>query len=176
MQEIELDGDNILKLSGLQLFRTEADKLDTKIIDQIISKSRQPHVMKFEKHEDTEGRFKDRGSYKSWASKSRIVYALLNSTDGDLAGIIWFGSRQNPGIDPKYSLTFGIRLYEGYLGEGFSKPLMVASHSDIKNILPERYIWLDYDENNLIAGKAYKSFGYEELGREDGRIIMGKEL
>ena len=93
-----------------------------------------------------------------------------------LAGIIWFGGRQNPNIDSKYSLTFGIRLYEDYLGKGLSKPLMRASHEDVKNILDDQYIWLDYDQDNFIAGKAYKSFGYEELGQKNNRIIMGKKL
>ncbi len=53
---------------------------------------------------------------------------------------------------------------------------MSASHEDVKNILDDQYIWLDYDENNFIAGKAYKSFGYQELGQKDNRIIMGKKL
>lgn len=175
MEQIELGNENPLSQNGLKLYRVEADKVEVKFIDQIIKKSRQPHVMKFEKHEDTEGRFKDREAYRGWASKRRILYLLLG-LDGDVAGIIWFGGRQNPNIDSKYSLTFGIRLYEDYLGKGLSKPLMSASHNDVKNILPDKYIWLDYDEKNFIAGKAYKSFGYEELGRSEGRMIMGKKL
>ena len=175
MYQIDLEADNPLSQNNLSLYRVDADQLDLKFIDQIIEKSRQPHVMKFEKHEDAEGRFKDRGSYKGWAEKRRVIY-LLSDPNDDLAGIIWFGGRQNPNIDSRYTLTFGIRLYEGYLGKGLSKPLMSVSHGDITKVLPDRYIWLDYDEDNFIAGKAYTSFGYEELGRSDGRIIMGKKL
>lgn len=176
MGQIELDKENVLSQNGLNLYRIDADKIDLNFLDQIIQKSRQPHVMKFEKEEDAEGRFKDREAYKAWAAKKRILYLLLNPADNDLAGVIWFGKRQNPHIDPKYSLTFGIRLYEGYLGKGLSKPLMNASHNDVKNVLSDQYIWLDYDTENFIAGKAYKSFGYEGLGRDEGRVIMGKKL
>lgn len=175
MEQINLDADSSLKQNGLNLYRTEADKLEFKFIDQIIEKSLQPHIMKFEKHEDAGGRFKNRDSYRAWAKKKRILYLLL-SQENDLAGIIWFGSRENPNIDSRYSLTFGIRLYEGYLGKGLSKPLMQASHRDISNVLTGKYIWLDYDKKNFIAGKAYRSFGYEELGQADGRVIMGKKL
>lgn len=176
MKHIKLEKENVLAQNRLELYRVEADKIDLKFLDQIIKKSRQPHVMEFEGHEDTEGRFKDRAAYKDWAKKRRTIYLLLDQNIKDLAGIIWFGKRQNPNIDKRYTLTFGIRLYEDYLGKGLSKPLMKASHHDIKSILPDRYIWLDYDENNFIAGKSYKSFGYEELGRFEGRVIMGKEL
>jgi RimJ/RimL family protein N-acetyltransferase len=176
MKQIELDKENALSQNKLNLYRIEADEIDLSLADQIIKKSRQPHVMKFEKEEDAEGRFENRESYKAWASKERVLYLLLNSADNDLAGIIWFGKRKNPNIDDKYSVTFGIRLYEGYLGKGLSKPLMQASHSDVGNILSDKYIWLDYDKDNIIAGKAYRSFGYEELGQADGRVIMGKKL
>ncbi len=175
MERIKLSRESPLYQNGLELHRIEADKLDLKFIDQIIGKSRQPHVMKFEADEDAGGRFKDREAYKIWASKRRIIYLLLNSSD-DLAGVIWFGKRQNHNIDKKYTLTFGVRLYEGYLGKGLSKPLMEASHSDAKNVFDDLYIWLDYDEENFIAGKAYKSFGYEELARVKSRVIMGKKL
>lgn len=175
MEKIVLKDEDPLTRHDLKLFKIEADKLDVEIVDQIISKSRQQHIMKFEGHEDTEGRFKDRQSYQVWAAKKRIIYLLMGK-NGDLAGVIWFGERTNPNIDPKYTITFGIRLYEGYLGKGLSKPLMNASHEDVKNVLSDEYIWLDYDEKNLIAGKAYRSFGYEELGRAEGRVIMGKKL
>lgn len=176
MESIELDSQNPLSLNNLSLYRIEADKIDLKFLDQIIEKSRQPHVMKFEREEDTEGRFKDREAYKAWAQKGRVIYLLINTQNDDLAGVIWFGKRENPHIDNKYSMTFGIRLYEDYLGKGLSKPLMRASHSDIKNIFEDEFIWLDYDVSNFIAGKAYKSFGYEEIGQSDGRVIMGKKL
>lgn len=176
MKNIELEDANSLAKNNLELYRIDANKIDFKFLDQIIKKSRQPHVMKFEADEDAGGRFKNRAAYKDWAAKRRIIYLLLSPGRSDLAGVIWFGKRQNPNIDKKYTLTFGIRLYEGYLGKGLSKPLMNASHSDIKNVLPDNYIWLDYDENNFIAGKAYKSFGYRELGRAEGRVIMGKKL
>lgn len=175
MIRINLNDDNAISLNHLKLFRAEASELDSKLVDQIVEKSRQPHVMKFEANEDAGGRFKNRESYQAWANKERIIYILLSSTD-DVAGIIWFGKRQNTNIDSKYKLTFGIRLYEGYTGRGLSKPLMKASHIDARSIFKEQYIWLDYAESNFIAGKAYKSFGYEELAAADDRIIMGKKL
>ena len=176
MEQVKLGSENVLSQNDLRLYRVDADKISHEFLAQIIEKSRQSHIMKFEKEEDSGGRFKDEKSYRSWADKKRVIYLLADSKNGDLAGIIWFGKRNNPKIDKKYSITFGIRLYEGYLGKGLSKPLMKASHSNVKNIFSSKYIWLDYDANNFIAGKAYKSFGYEELGQADGRIIMGKKL
>ncbi len=176
MKNIVLEKGNTLAQNKLELYRVAADKIDLKFMDQIIHKSRQPHVMEFEGDEDADGRFKDSVAYKEWAKKDRSIYLLINPDRNDLAGIIWFGKRQNPNIDKKYTLTFGIRLYEDYLGKGLSKPLMKASHGDIKNVLPDQYIWLDYDKNNFIAGKSYRSFGYEELARTEDRVIMGKEL
>lgn len=163
----------ILTENGLHVICSLASKLPNELRIKIIEKSRQLHIMKFEADEDAGGRFKDLQSFEKWAKKKRVLYLLMDNDE--LAGIIWFGERTNSKIDARYKLTFGIRLYEGYVGKGLSKPLMKVGHQDIKNYFESRHIWLDLDEKNVAAERAYISYGYKEIIRADGRIIMGIE-
>lgn len=156
-----------------------AKEVPEQYIAQLIAKSRQPHVMKFEKHEDTEGRFKDQEAYKAWAEKNnRLIYLLVSGNPSqpdtvDVGGIIWFGERKNDQIDSKYGLTFGIRLYEGYVGKGLSKPFMTATHEDMRKYYPDQSLWLDFVKENIAAKRAYESFGYTTLAENEKRIVMG---
>lgn len=156
---------------GFEIVVARASDLPERYIKQLVKNSLQPHVLKFEGHEDAKGRFKDVASYRKWAEKDRVVYLLLRGDE--VGGIIWFGEKNNEHIGAEYNLTFGIRLYEGFVGKGLSKPFMQATHKDAQRFFPEHTLWLDYDEENIVAGKAYASFGYEELARADGRVIMG---
>lgn len=165
---------------GLELAVAQARDVPEDYIKQVIKKSREPHVMKFEGHEDAGGRFKDLEAYYKWAEKERLVYLLLHKAEGDevqdVGGIIWFGKRGNDHIDPSYSLTFGIRLYEGCVGKGLAVPFMRATHDDLKRFYPNEAIWLDFAEDNIAARKAYEKFGYIHLGEADGRVIMGYHI
>lgn len=157
---------------GLHLEVYEAQELPEKYLDQLIEKSRQAHVMEYEGHEDAEGRFKNRQAFKIWAKDKRRVFYLLLDND-NIAGVIWFGKRQNPQIGESYELTFAIRLYEGFVGKGLSKPFMTAAHQAMEKYFPGVSIWLDFAHENIAAQKAYESFGYKYLKQHDGRIIMG---
>ncbi|HEX5456070.1 MAG TPA: GNAT family N-acetyltransferase [Candidatus Saccharimonadales bacterium] len=164
---------------GLEIVVSKAKDVPEEYIVQIITKSRQPHVMKFEGHEDAEGRFKNIDAYRKWAEKERIVYLLIrkrNKVEVDVGGIVWFGRRENKLIDPRYDLTFGIRLYEGCVGKGLAVPFMKATHDDLKRFYPNRAIWLDFAEDNIAARKAYSKFGYIDLTEADGRVVMGYHI
>jgi hypothetical protein len=164
---------------GLEIIVADAKDVPEEYIRQIITKSRQPHVMKFEGHEDAEGRFKDLAAYKEWASKDRVVYLLIRKGGKEAAevgGIAWFGKRENRLIDPSYGLTFGIRLYEGCVGKGLAVPFMRATHDDLKRFYPNQAIWLDFAEENIAARKAYSKFGYIDLTEADGRVVMGYQV
>lgn len=176
MENVDISSEERFVEEDLELKCWRAEDLPEKYILQLIQKSRQPHIMEYEGHEDAEGRFKDIESYKKWTEKGRIVYLVFRRGEDELGGIIWFGKSKNPNIDPKYDLTFGIRLYEGLVGKRLSKPLMRLAHRDIKKYYDSNFIWLDYDEANEIAGKAYETYGYEELARADGRVVMGMNL
>lgn len=157
---------------GLHIEVYQAQELPDIFLDQLISKSREPHVLEYEGHEDAGGRFLDRQAFKSWArDKKRIFYLLLDGKN--LAGVIWFGNRENPHIDKSYNLTFAIRLYEGFVGKGLSKQFMNVAHAGMEEYYPGENIWLDFAADNLAAQKAYESFGYKYLVKHDGRIIMG---
>lgn len=150
-----------------------AKDVPEKYVSQIITNSRQPHVMKFEGHEDAEGRFKDLEAYRKWAKKDRAVYLLIRKDSDEVGGIIWFGERENRLIDPEYTLTFGIRLYEGCVGRGLAVPFMSVTHEDVEEFFPGRSLWLDFAEDNIAARKAYESFGYSVLAEGEGRVVMG---
>jgi hypothetical protein len=157
---------------GLRIEVYEAQDLPEIYLDQLIAKSRQPHVMEFESHEDAGGRFKNREAFEAWSeNKRRIFYLLLDGKE--VAGVIWFGERHNEHIDESYRLTFAIRLYEGYVGKGLSKPFMRVAHVGMEKYFPGKNIWLDFNGDNIAAQKAYESFGYEYIAEKDGRIIMG---
>lgn len=164
----------------LDVVVARAEDVPEEYIKQVIKKSRQPHVMKFEGHEDAGGRFKDLEAYSKWAEKERLVYLLLNKSEGpediDVGGIIWFGKRENEHIDPSYNLTFGIRLYEGCVGRGLAVPFMKATHEDLARFYPDQAVWLDFAEDNIAARKAYESFGYIHLTEADGRMVMGYHI
>ncbi len=163
---------------SLEVVVAQARDVPKEFIEQVITKSRQPHVMKFEGHEDAGGRFKDLEAYYKWAEKDRLVYLLLQKGNEpqDVGGIIWFGKRENEHVDPIYNLTFGIRLYEGCVGKGLSVPFMKATHEDLARFYPGQAVWLDFAEDNIAARKAYESFGYEHLGEADERVIMGYHI
>ncbi len=163
-----------LEEEGLKVIVAQARDVPEKYIKQVIEKSRQPHVMQFEGHEDAGGRFKDLPAYQKWAEKDRLVYLLMNNED--VGGIIWFGRRLNEHIDPKYQLTFGIRLYEGCVGKGLAVPFMRVTHDDLKRFYPGESIWLDFAEDNIAARKAYEKFGYIHLTEAEGRAVMGYHI
>ncbi|HEX5797051.1 MAG TPA: hypothetical protein VFX86_01525 [Candidatus Saccharimonadales bacterium] len=180
MQKIPKKLPDRLVEEGLEVVVAKAKDVPEKYIKQIIKKSREPHVMKFEGHEDAGGRFKDLPSYKEWAKKERLVYLLIRKSgkdkSDDVGGIIWFGKRRNEHVDPLYDLTFGIRLYEGCVGKGLAVPFMKATHEDLKRFYPNQAVWLDFVEDNIAAKKAYESFGYEHLIKAEGRMAMGYKI
>ena len=178
MQKVSVDLPDRWVEEKLNVVGSWASEVPVEYIKQVIKKSREPHVMKFEGHEDAEGRFKDIPSYQEWAKKERLVYLLAhgnpdNPAESEIGGIIWFGKRANEAAGDEYSLTFGIRLYEGCVGKGLAKPFMKVTHDDLKNFYPGEAVWLDFAEDNIAAHKAYESFGYKIIGETDGRIVMG---
>lgn len=173
MQHIKTPLPERLHEEGLDVLVAWAKDVPEKYIYQIIKNSRQPHVMKYEGHEDVEGRFKDLSAYRQWAEKDRVVYLLVHKESDEVGGIIWFGERHNELIDKSYNLTFGIRLYEGCVGKGLAVPFMGVTHSDVESFFPKRVLWLDFAEDNIAARKAYESFGYSVVAEGGGRVVMG---
>ncbi len=163
-----------IRETGLHIEVFPASELPDQLVNQLVQKSRQPHVLEYEGHEDAEGRFKDLESYRAWAnSKQRVVYLLL-SESADVAGIVWFGERTNP-LTPGYDVTFGVRLYEGYVGKGLAVPFLEITHREARKQFPNRKIWLDYVRGNEAAERTYTKFGYKKLADEEGRIVMGND-
>jgi hypothetical protein len=187
---------------GLGLVVARADQVPAHFIGQVIAKSRQPHVLEYEGHEDVgtarnPGRFRDLESYYAWAKgKERILYMMINralNPDGqaipDIGGVIWFGERSHPRA-PGRDLTFAIRNYDSddshgwgaYVGQGLGTPFMQATHADVRRYYPDKNIWLDLVDGNAAAEHLYRKNGYEVIDRfedpeHDGqaRVLMAND-
>jgi len=150
-----------------------------RLAGQLIGKSRQPHVLEFE-HEDSSpgGRVSSPEAIEAWIRAEqarRVAFPLINLATGrDLAGIAWFSDkamRANEG-PAGYTLTFGIRLYEGYAGRGLCLPFMGAVHRLMMSAAQGRGVWLSAKEGNVRAMKKYERFGYRHSHRADGLVYM----
>jgi len=133
-------------------------------------------------------RFRDEETVNTWL-KNRKIYTLVD-TSSKLFGIIWFGEKEMPDTDypkefnPKqYEITFGIRIYEGARGKGFSNKLFEEGYSlfkqteDYKNV-ENKKIWLSTNIDNQIAISLYKKLGFEEVLRDlmKNKLIMVRSL
>lgn len=160
---------------SLYLLVAPADDLPETLVEQLLAKSREEHVASLDSVPGK--RFESLDSYKKWSdSGDRIVYLLVEDIEGkeipEIAGIVWFGQKTSPKLDEKYDVTFAIRLYKDYLGKGLSGPLMQITHKDVGRFYPGRYIWLETDDDNIPAKKAYESLGYEYADKDGNRLTM----
>jgi GNAT superfamily N-acetyltransferase len=151
---------------------------DEDLETQLISKSRQPSILKYTPN-DAKKRFGNPAMLKQWRAKGRQIHWLLGA-DNDLAGIIWYGKSKFP-LDLKLAQTpeetFAIRIYDGYAGHGLARPFMELS---LKTVVASKQtrgeaitgIWLQTDLDNPAAIAAYTKFGYQEVARDDKRVTM----
>lgn len=171
-----------LRDAGLVVVVCLASKLPAALREQLIRKSRQPHIMEHVGGNDSVKRFKDNDTFDAWAKQERIMYALLapqngadiDISDADLAGVSWFGEKTRPAV-PGYDVTFAVRLYEDYVGKGLAVPFLRLAHEDARRYFPGRRMWLDFAADNEAAGRTYEKLGYTELARSGDRILMGNE-
>ncbi len=187
---------------GLSLSVCLSAELPDGYVQQLVNKSRQPHITAFEGREDvgTEsrpGRFRNVEAYRNWAEgKQRILYMMLDKglDPGclgvpDIGGVIWFGERSNSQA-PGRSLTFAIRNYaanavrgwQQYRQCGLGSSFMQATHQNLQEQYQDKKIWLDLAEGNEPAYKLYSRNGYEELARvadaehsPERRIVMAND-
>lgn len=145
---------------------------------QLITKSKQPNILKYTP-KDAKERFGSPEQFEKWLTKGREVHWLLGP-DNDLAGIIWYGKSAFPLDMPLPETpqeTFAIRLYDGYTGHGLARPFMRLSLKTAARLKEERSepvvgIWLQTDTVNPAAIAAYTKFGYREVARDDKRVTM----
>lgn len=95
---------------------------------QLVENSRQPHIE--EMTEDPELLFSSETKVEEWLaerfSTDDPMIAWLGGAAGDLAGLAWIQNahlRRNKG-----QRLFGVRVYEGYLGQGHGTRLTKAIH------------------------------------------------
>lgn len=156
----------------------DATHLPEVYIEQIVDKSRQPHIQATAGHSDlgnldNPGRFHDRDSFKKWADQQRTLYLIVaeprHDAPYDIGGILWFGRKSHPLIPHRYTWTFGIRHYaedtkQGwghYLGKGFGQPFITAAHLDMLKRYPGMSVWIDIARDNDRAHVLYERCGYE---------------
>jgi GNAT superfamily N-acetyltransferase len=151
---------------------------DENLEAQLISKSRQPNILKYTPN-DAKKRFGSHEMFKQWLAKGREIHWLLGASS-DLAGIIWYGKSNFP-LDIKLpetpQETFAIRLYDGYAGRRLARPFMELSLKTAVKLKQARGepivgIWLQTDTDNPAAIAAYTKFGYQEVARDHERVTM----
>ncbi|HVX57301.1 MAG TPA: GNAT family N-acetyltransferase [Candidatus Saccharimonadales bacterium] len=151
---------------------------DAGLEEQLISKSRQPNILRFTP-KDAKERFGDRAMLEKWLAKGREIHWLVGN-DNELAGIIWYGKARFP-LDIELpelpEETFAIRIYEGYSGHGLARPFMhqsLAVHVERRRARNEPItgIWLETDVDNPAALASYTKFGYQEVARDAKRVTM----
>lgn len=152
---------------------------DAALEQQLVTKSRQPHILKFTPN-DAGSRFKDLATLEQrWNSQKR-EYVWLIGPENDLAGIIWFGPKPFP-LDLKLpehpTDTFAIRLYENYLGKGLAKPfleqaLSIEHHRRLQQGEAPLSIWGETDTTNPAAIATYDKIGFRHVDTTPDRVTM----
>jgi hypothetical protein len=145
--------------------------------DQIIDKSHQSNILRHTP-KDAGSRFTDREAFDTWYEKRRRLFVLANGS-GDLGGIIWYGSEEPPAyMASEANHTFAIRLYEGFTGQGLSRPFMKTTlESYMRSMGREALdefggIWLETCDDNDAALALYPKFGFEVIAKEEERVAM----
>lgn len=160
--------------------------LDDNFARQLVRNSYQEHILEWTPRDAAE-RFTDKEALGHWVGGNRDVYVL---TPGQrLAAMTWYEEKPFPMSISPTSLaraphhTFGIRVYEGYLGKGLAYPLMTESLIDYVDLLDSRDelnafrgLWLSVRQDNEPARRTYQRFGYNEIGftqsEVGNRLIM----
>lgn len=116
-------------------------------------------------HDD--GRFKNKKTFASWASRGKIIYALTGRT-GKLLGLIWFARKKYK----KASFTFAIRTYPPVRGKGLSYKFMKSVVDDFMNSHKNTALWLAMLKGNIPAEHLYKKFGFKAIEEKKSEIVM----
>lgn len=172
-----------LRREGLRIAVRNSEELENKFLLQLVAKSRQAHIGRFEGTEDVgtaqqPGRFRNIESYKEWArTKHRLLYLLINPANPigeehapEVGGIAWFGYRQNP-LASDRNITFAMRTYDKdeengwqqYVGRGLAVPFMQTVHLDAGKYFAGERVWLDLVSNNEASRRMCRAAGYQEL-------------
>lgn len=144
---------------------------DDEVAAAIVTHSREPHIMASTPR-DALNRFSSIEAAHYWHdSHSRVIYGLFHAAE--LAGLIWYSESPHP--EARADVTFAIRLYEKSRGQGLASPFLRASEEDFRDHTGfNDTIWLSTSVDNTIAQTLYFRAGYDEITREDDRIIMTK--
>lgn len=120
-----------LRDEKLEILFRPAKLLEDSLIEQLVSKSLQPHILEFEGPEDvgtpqSPGRFRSLEDFKNWSvNKDRCMYLLLDvnrpvaeAGSPQIAGVSWFGNREHTHA-PGRSVTFAMRTYAANIQNGW---------------------------------------------------------
>lgn len=162
-----------LKADAEELIMVEG--VDVGLVQQLIAKSQEPQIL-VATPADAAKRFTDERAFVQWYGQGRLVHLLVNNK-GDLAGIMWYGCRVCPlTMDNPPTVTFAIRLYEGYTGRGLARPFMLKSLMRLvaSGHLDKDYngLWLATSLSNEAGLHNYSKFGYKEIARGSEKVIM----
>lgn len=118
-------------------------------------------------HDDE--RFRSKRSFSAWYNRGKIIYTLAGRT-GKLLGIIWFAKKKFKNL----TFTFAIRTYPPARGKKLAYKFMKLAYEDFQRGKKKPYLWLSVKNDNAVAKKLYKKFGFKIVEEsENGEVFMG---
>jgi hypothetical protein len=164
-----------LQVEGLAVY----DGIDSQFVDQLIEKSREPHVQATTPRDGAE-RFADFDHFVSWHNQNPDRKFFVVAEGLELAGAAWFTPIPEPESDLP-PLSFALRLYHGYAGRRLARHVMAATHGRMaKSELAASGVQLEADRQNQPAICSYRHFGYHALqaattSQERIRMVLSPE-
>lgn len=114
---------------------------DEKLVDQLVEKSRQPHIEEMTP-EDPEWKFRSPEKAAKWGNRSNTICAWLGTAAGELAGIAWIENAYKLS-HPTGSRIFGVRIYDGFEDQKYGIALAEAVHQKLDSVgsrLPSQFM------------------------------------
>jgi ribosomal protein S18 acetylase RimI-like enzyme len=149
--------------------------LDQDLAEQLVERSKEKAIVRNCKN-DAVKRFGSIEAVAAWQSKGRLSLPLVHNLGGEalsLAGFGWMGPGK-PGEDepviPGAETTFAIRIYEGFSGQGLSRPYTETILTAHDVLYGNHGVWLEAWGNNTPALKTYNDVGFVQVAEAPGLL------
>lgn len=114
---------------------------------------------------DCGSRFKDETSTTDWLKKGRVVFLLVETATGELAGYAWAGDGESSHI-PGGTETFAVRISEKHQGKGLATPYSSVVIDATQQIYGAEHLWLEAWQSNAGAVHVYEKLGFNFVTSE----------
>lgn len=140
------------------------------IITQMVQNSLQKHIVATTPRDSSE-RFSSEEAFYRWFTEGKLLLALINTYNSELAGLAWFSRARDERAEGA-SYTYAHRLYNGYIGKGLSVPFAIEAHDIARQYIGTGPFWLSVLNSNAAAIRTYEQIGYSVIAEDSARSIM----